>query len=329
MLIANPIYDVTFKYLMQHNHAAKLLISAILEMPVLELEFKPQEFSTKVHDFSVYRVDFKAKIQTHDGNTMMALIELQKIKLHSSTFRFRKYLGEQYSSEENMEGNNPLPLITIYILGHYLTKLKKIPIIKVKRQYLAHGTNEVLEVKEPFIEALTHDCIIIQLPALKRKKEKTKLEKILSIFELSRIHSIEIEDDKYPQDFKEILKILGNALLDQKTKKTMEIEDEILEELKLREERRLRLERQWQAKLSLKEKELEEKDKELEEKDKELEEKDKELEEKDKELEEKNKQLEENKHKLKETAKMLKELGVDISIIIQKTGLTEEEVRSV
>jgi DNA repair exonuclease SbcCD ATPase subunit len=132
---------------------------------------------------------------------------------------------------------------------------------------------------------------------------------------LSRIHSIEIEDDKYPQDFKEILKILGNALLDQKTKKTMEIEDEILEELKLREERRLRLERQWQAKLSLKEKELEEKEKELEEKDK--------------ELEKKNKQLEENKHKLKETAKMLKELGVDISIIIQKTGLTEEEVRSV
>jgi hypothetical protein len=50
------------------------------------------------------------------------------------------------------------------------------------------------------------------------------------------------------------------------------------------------------------------------------------LEKEKKKAEEKEKLLKEERNKLKETAKMLKELGVDISIIIQKTGLTEEEV---
>ncbi|MBU0766111.1 MAG: hypothetical protein KJ607_14910 [Bacteroidetes bacterium] len=40
MKIANPIYDVVFKYLMNDNRVAKLLLSSILEKEIVELEEK-------------------------------------------------------------------------------------------------------------------------------------------------------------------------------------------------------------------------------------------------------------------------------------------------
>ena len=295
MWIANPIYDVVFKYLMQHNHAAKLLISKILEMPILELELKPQELVSKVHLFSVYRVDFKAKITTDDGQTMVVLIELQKIKFHTSTFRFRKYLAEQYLAPENMQNHQGIPIFTIYILGHHLTNLKHIPIIRIKRQYLAHGTNEVLNEKDPFIEALTHDSIIIQLPALKFKKEKTELEQALTIFDLRSKHILDVNEEKYPDDYKEILKVLNQALVDSETEKLMSLEDEILEELKIREEQKLSSENLLQEKLNAKEKELKEKEILLEEEKK--------------RTEEEKKRAEEEKLKIVHAIRNLKEKG--------------------
>ena len=41
--IANPIYDVVFKYLMEDNAIAKLVISSIIGEEIIELEPKPQE----------------------------------------------------------------------------------------------------------------------------------------------------------------------------------------------------------------------------------------------------------------------------------------------
>ncbi|MCS7073809.1 MAG: hypothetical protein NZ108_05015, partial [Bacteroidia bacterium] len=116
MLIANPIYDSVFKYLMQDLDSAKLLIASILEMEIIELEIQPQEYHSEFRMFSIYRVDFKAKIKTSDGSSMVVLVELQKIKFHSDNFRFRRYIGEQYASKSNMEGNQGIPIIVIYLL---------------------------------------------------------------------------------------------------------------------------------------------------------------------------------------------------------------------
>ena len=41
MWIANPIYDVVFKFLMEDNKIAKLLISKIINEEVIELIPKP------------------------------------------------------------------------------------------------------------------------------------------------------------------------------------------------------------------------------------------------------------------------------------------------
>jgi hypothetical protein len=40
MLIANPIYDVVFKYLMEDNKIAKLIISKIINDEIIELNAK-------------------------------------------------------------------------------------------------------------------------------------------------------------------------------------------------------------------------------------------------------------------------------------------------
>ena len=38
MKIANPIYDVVFKYLMEDSKCAKILLSALINLEIVELE---------------------------------------------------------------------------------------------------------------------------------------------------------------------------------------------------------------------------------------------------------------------------------------------------
>ena len=73
MQIANPIYDVVFKYLMEDAKVAKLLISSIIGEEIVELEFRPQEYTSdidksriegNVGTLTVYRLDFNARIKT-------------------------------------------------------------------------------------------------------------------------------------------------------------------------------------------------------------------------------------------------------------------------
>ncbi len=235
--IANPLYDVVFKGLMQDLESAKLLISAILEMEVLELEFKPHEYLSEVDLFSIYRVDFKAKIKIEENSHLIVLIELQKIKFYNQNFRFRRYIGNQYANKDNMNGNVPIPIITIYLLGHHLQVHENIPIIRVKRQYLVHGTQEILKDKEPFIEGITHDAIVIQIPAIKKKKgKKTDLEKILSIFDVAMMRFIEFDEKDFPVSHYSLLKRLLKISQDTETRKLMDIEDDFLDELRIREE---------------------------------------------------------------------------------------------
>mgnify|MGYP000188646684 CR=1 FL=1 len=76
--IANPIYDVVFKYLMNDNKVAKLLLSAIIDEEIIELEFQPTELSLPLHEsLTVLRMDFKATIQQSNGEHKIIIIEIQ------------------------------------------------------------------------------------------------------------------------------------------------------------------------------------------------------------------------------------------------------------
>ncbi|HHS95168.1 MAG TPA: hypothetical protein ENJ45_01155, partial [Phaeodactylibacter sp.] len=68
MKIANPIYDVVFKYLMEDSKVAKIFLSSLTSMEIVSLEFLPQELSDtnegtdRTIPISIYRLDFAAKI---------------------------------------------------------------------------------------------------------------------------------------------------------------------------------------------------------------------------------------------------------------------------
>ncbi len=238
--IANPIYDVVFKYLLDDNKVAKIFLSAILEEEIVDLEYRPKEVRTETEKstLTVYRMDFSAKIKTTEGDHRLVIIEIQKAKYHTDIMRFRKYLGSQYADPNNMyveeEGvKYALPIISMYFLGHSL-KHTEAPVIKVKRNYYDMATGEELKEKEEFIESLTHDSYVIQIPKLKEKR-RNEVEILLSIFDQgdyrSNNHVLNISEEDFPEKYHSVIRRLQRAIAETKVRDTMDLEDEILEEL--------------------------------------------------------------------------------------------------
>jgi hypothetical protein len=247
MHIANPIYDVVFKYLMEDAKVAKLLISSIIGEEIESLDFRPQEFTSDVDKsliegntgtLTVYRLDFSATIKTGDG-LKQVLIEIQKAKYATDIMRFRAYLGGQYSlqSTTKIETINThtrrvgIPIIGIYFLGHTLDYTDA-SIIGVNRAYKDLVTGETIAVKESFIESLTHDSYIIQIPGLS-KKRRNDLEKLLSIFDQSECvdathHILNINEEGYPEKYRPLIRRLQSLILEPEVKKQMVLEDSIL-----------------------------------------------------------------------------------------------------
>ena len=226
MLIANPIYDVFFKYLLEDNEIAKEFIGTIIGEEIVELTLQPQESTLQIETFSftVLRMDFHAVIQTKEGRKNV-LIEMQKGKYLDDLSRFRKYLGEQYSKDENK-----LPIITIYFLGYPLDD--KLPAAThIQRDYINMFTGEKLQVKNPFVESLTHDSYLIQIPLLKENVQ-SKLEALLSIFDQTKKASeayILSFPDKLPEVelLQKIIKRLQQAGTTEELRKKAQIENEV------------------------------------------------------------------------------------------------------
>ena len=45
MKIANPIYDIVFKYLLEDERIARTILSALLKVEVVSVEVRPHEYS--------------------------------------------------------------------------------------------------------------------------------------------------------------------------------------------------------------------------------------------------------------------------------------------
>jgi hypothetical protein len=253
MQIANPIYDSVFKYLLNDNKVAKLLLSAIIGDEIIELDFQPTEIPLPINEsILVLRMDFKATVKYRDGSIQVIIIELQKAKLHTDIMRFRRYLGQQYQDTANsevtrtfttkdgdvVEYKKAFPILSIYFLGHKLDYGKPIPVIKVARQYVDIATGETLEGKEEFIESLTHDSFIIQIPYLKGNR-RTELEQLLHIFDQSQLKEkraisqiLEIDDNTIPARYQPVLRRLIQAFANKKVRNLMNAEDELISELR-------------------------------------------------------------------------------------------------
>ena len=324
MRIANPIYDVVFKYLLDDEKVAKLILSALIGREVLDLTFRPTEVRHEVSaSLLVLRMDFAATVALEDGSRKLVLIEIQKAHNPSDVLRFRKYLGAQYADPDNVHVEaggkpQPLPIVTIYFLGEGL-ELTSAPVVRVNRQYTDAATGEVIPITEPFVEALTHDCIIVQIDRLKDRR-RTDLEQLLMVFDQGLTERgdhrfLEIVEEDYPERYQEVIRRLIRATAEKRVRDGMDVEDDYLAtlldnirslseqnkvmetmglELKARRSELLATRRELEAKGE----DLEAKNRNLAEKDRNLAEKDRDLAEKDRDLAEKNRLIEDYKKRL-------------------------------
>ncbi|MEM1216066.1 MAG: hypothetical protein AAGJ82_10295, partial [Bacteroidota bacterium] len=232
MIIANPIYDVVFKRLMENERVAKFFISTLIDKEVLSVQLRPREFTydDKVVGIALFRLDFVAIIKTENGETKKVLIEIQKAKRDIDLMRFRNYLGEQYKKEDTVDGEKtPLPITTIYILGFKLKNIET-ACIKVERQYHDLINGGILEKRNDFVEKLSHDSYIVQVLRITGKYQ-SRLDKLLSIFEQANFinDTQTIKEYRYDtdeQDLEIITQILHHAGVDPAARQEIENERE-------------------------------------------------------------------------------------------------------
>lgn len=268
MIIANPIYDLVFKRMMENDKVAKFFIGTLIDQPIDTIDFKPQEFTykNKLANLSFFRLDFIATIKTKSGEYIKVIIEIQKARNHIDLMRFRNYLAENYKKEDTVNGERLiLPIIPIYILGFNLPEIET-ACVKIERNYKDLLSKKIISKKSEFIEKLTHDSFIVQVDRITNRYQ-TSLDKLLSVFEQNNFldENKITKEFEHPTDTEEVkllTDILHHAGTNPEDRKRIEIEQEAW--------------RTVNAVFKDKEKELlkklEEKDKVLEEKEKLIEE---------------------------------------------------------
>ena len=243
MQIANPIYDIVFKYLMEDERIARTILSALLKVDVIAVEVRPHEYSDDNRDtLSVFRIDFGATIRDRDGQERLILIELQKTWLETETLRFRQYLGVHYSNPKNMsDGSTALPMVAVYLLGHKVGDIEE-PVLYVNHQSRDYDDNIVTKgLPNAFIDSLTHDSIIVQIPRL-HGRINNRLDMVLSIFDQSHRDAndgrlLRIDDEAYRDDadMERILHRLSMAAADSDMRHKMNVEDEYFSAIEKRD----------------------------------------------------------------------------------------------
>ena len=271
--IANPIYDVVFKYMMEDNAVAKLLVSSIIGQEVVSLDPDPQEKTVEKKDekgnvtMTVYRLDYAAKIKTPEGEKLI-IIEMQKASLPSDIMRFRGYLGNQYADKNNSftreDGSiEALPIYTIYFLGDELG-IRRTPVLKVFPCVIDMGDQQIIDAKSEFIESLNHHSWIVQISCMQEPR-RNELELLLSVFDqnnrTSDHHILNVKEEDFPEKYRPLIRRLKQATSDPEVKKQMKAEDEVFDYMKMLERmaayKAAKEERQkWEADLAKKNEEL-------------------------------------------------------------------------
>jgi len=246
MIVANPIYDIVFKYLMEDERIARTILSALLKKEVLSIEMRRNEYSDQHRDnLSIFRIDFGATVREADGTERLILIEVQKTWVENETLRFRQYLGAQYGNKCNVVGlgreEHALPMVAVYLLGHKVGDIEE-PVIYVNhsvRDYYDHPVER--GIPDPFVESLTHNSIIVQIPRLSGRI-RNHLDKVLSIFDQRNANpkntqTLALDTTLYDSDpeMQPILRRLLEAAADPEMRHKMDVEDEFFSVLERRD----------------------------------------------------------------------------------------------
>jgi hypothetical protein len=212
--------------------------------------------------------------------------------------------------DSTMEYKKALPIISIYFL-EYSLKNTDAPVIAVKRKYYDVALNKELTIKEDFIESLTHDSFVVQIPYLKAHR-RNHLEIMLSVFDQSNSsddnHILNIKEENFPTKYRSIIRRLQKAQSKQEIRQTMDAEDIYLSTLE-----------DYERAVS-------KRDLIIQESIKTIEAKEATISEKEKEISEKEKVISEKEQTIVNLAKLLKANGMSHAEIAQKTKLSEDEI---
>lgn len=289
MLIANPIYDSVFKYLMEDTRVARRLLSILTGEEILEIETRSQEQTLRdeLRMLTLLRLDFVAVILTKTGERKNILIELQKGKQPIDILRFRRYLGQHYTKQDVVDGvKTELPLLVVYFLGFKLGV--QYPVLKVNRVYRDAVSGRTIEERDAFIEKLSHDCFVVQIPLLPQRTQN-KVEKVLSVFNQKWVKDeqnnwiMNFQGDTDDEDLNLVTSRLHTAAQDEAVQQQIEAEEAFESALD-----------NWMREQAAK---LEQKDQLIGEKDQQLEQKDQVIGEKDQQIEELKRLLEQERRK--------------------------------
>ena len=315
--VANPIYDSVFKYIMEDERIAKTMLSALLKKEVVHVTVRPHEYSNTTRDtLSMFRIDFAATVREREGNEIkdrIVLIELQKTWLNTETLRFRQYLGAQYSNKNNIreaeDKGFAYPMVAVYLLGHRVGNIKE-PIVYVNHDVFDYNGNVVEDGNmEPFVESLTHNSIIVQIPLL-HGNVNNRLEKVLSVFDQTLVDGdtqqvLKIDEDKFADDndMLYVLHKLTAAAANSEMRQDMNVEDEYYKAIEDRDTA------------------IMQRDKMLKERDCKMAQMDERLSQQSEQLSQQSEQLSQQSEQLRNMAKALFVNGLSVEQISNMTGL--------
>lgn len=322
--VANPIYDSVFKYIMEDERIAKTMLSALLKKEVVHVTVRPHEYSNTTRDtLSMFRIDFAATVREREGNEIkdrIVLIELQKTWLNTETLRFRQYLGAQYSNKNNIreaeDKGFAYPMVAVYLLGHRVGNIKE-PIVYVNHDVFDYNGNVVEDGNmEPFVESLTHNSIIVQIPLL-HGNVNNRLEKVLSVFDQTLVDGdtqqvLKIDEDKFADDndMLYVLHKLTAAAANSEMRQDMNVEDEYYKAIEDRD-----------TAIMQRDKMLKERDSKMAQMDERLSQQNEQLSQQRERLSQQREQLSQQSEQLRNMAKALFVNGLSVEQISNMTGI--------
>jgi hypothetical protein len=303
----------------------------------LHNEIASESLAEKVS--GVLKMDFKALIKTSEGKSLLVIIEVQKALKETNLFRFRQYLGTQYSNKNNSFLENdrklPLPIFSIYILGYNIGVNNAVPIIKVVPKSYDYTEGHELHSKSLFIESLSHEMVIVQTKVLKNAR-RSLLEQFLSNFMPEVQQFLEVNPRDFDRKFVSLLKRLEEATMKKEIVELMQRENLLQEEWDDMVRKAAKAEvimEEANKKIGEADKKLDQADKKLDQADKKLDQADKRLDQAEKRLDQANKKLDDATKKEVEALKVLKisvkslfEAGISKETIAEKFQITLAEV---
>lgn len=234
-IIANPLYDTVFKFLMEDKRVSAIIIGRLLQKRIKSISQRNNDVTQAgVDGLRLLRLDYAAVVEDDNGDEVEVCIELQRASTETEVERFRQYLATQYSNKANVDKRgNPLHIISIYFLGHNLDKDETPAVMYVDHVCRDEGLQILKMPKLTFVEAMTHNLIIVQTLKLK-PRPNTLLGRLLDIFrikpEMRSDKTIEYDEREDEDDtgMVTVLRRLEQAAANEKLKKEMLLEDELL-----------------------------------------------------------------------------------------------------